>query len=418
MPKLSNSLPKYRKHRATGQAIVTLDGRDFYLGPYGTKASKLEYDRLIGEWLANGRTLKTGDSLDLTISELLIRYWDHAKVYYRKNNAITSEVAAIKSALRPLRELYSKQLARDFGPLALEAVRQRMIDQGWSRTGINKAVSRIRRLFKWAVSKELIPASVIQALSTVDGLRKNRTEASESEPTLPIEDAIVQITLGYMPETVADMVIVQRLTGMRPGEVCMMRPKDIDRTSEVWLYRPHSHKTEHHERQRTIPVGPKGQEVLLRYLARDPEMYCFRPCDSEVKRRAEVHSRRKTPISCGNRPGARRKKKAKRKAGESYCVDSYRRAIHRSCDKAFPHPKLGYIMRASFTEVEQIELREWQKKHRWSPNQLRHTAATEIRREYGLEAAQVILGHSELGVTQVYAERDLAKGIEVAKKIG
>ena len=60
----------------------------------------------------------------------------------------------------------------------------------------------------------------------------------------------------------------------------------------------------------------------------------------------------------------------------------------------------------------------WQSEHHWSPNQLRHTAATEIRREFGLEAAQVIRGHSQANVTQVYAERDNAKGVEVAKRIG
>ena len=45
MPRLTNSLPKYRKHRASGQAIVTLFGKDHYLGRYGTKASEREYDR-------------------------------------------------------------------------------------------------------------------------------------------------------------------------------------------------------------------------------------------------------------------------------------------------------------------------------------------------------------------------------------
>ena len=49
---------------------------------------------------------------------------------------------------------------------------------------------------------------------------------------------------------------------------------------------------------------------------------------------------------------------------------------------------------------------------------LTHTAATEIRSKFGLEAAQVILGYSQANVTQVYAERDIAKGIEVAKRIG
>ena len=48
MPRLTKSVPKYRKHRASGQAIVTLNGRDHYLGPHRTQASRIEYDRLIG----------------------------------------------------------------------------------------------------------------------------------------------------------------------------------------------------------------------------------------------------------------------------------------------------------------------------------------------------------------------------------
>ncbi len=147
-------------------------------------------------------------------------------------------------------------------------------------------------------------------------------------------------------------------------------------------------------------------------------MYCFRPIDSEAKRRAEVHTNRKTPLSCGNRPGSNRRSKPKRSAGECYTTGSYGRAIKRACDKAFPHPKLGYKLRSSFTDAEKRELREWQSQHHWAPNQLRHTAATEIRKRHGLEAAQVILGHSQLGVTQVYAERDIAKGMEVARLIG
>ena len=55
MPRLKNSVPKYRQHKQSGQAIVTLNGRDFLLGHYGTKASGAKYDRLIAEWLDRGR---------------------------------------------------------------------------------------------------------------------------------------------------------------------------------------------------------------------------------------------------------------------------------------------------------------------------------------------------------------------------
>ncbi len=81
----------------------------------------------------------------------------------------------IKSAMRPVRELYGSSPAREFGPLALEAVRQRLIATGRSRSGINGAIGRVRRVFRWGVSKELIPPSVSQALATMEGLRKGTT---------------------------------------------------------------------------------------------------------------------------------------------------------------------------------------------------------------------------------------------------
>jgi hypothetical protein len=80
MPRLSHSVPKYRKHRASGQAVVTIAGQDRYLGPYGTKVSKFEYDRLVQEWLVAGRsTVPTAEAEPLTITELISRYWEFAR---------------------------------------------------------------------------------------------------------------------------------------------------------------------------------------------------------------------------------------------------------------------------------------------------------------------------------------------------
>ena len=64
-------------------------------------------------------------------------------------------------------------------------------------------------------------------------------------------------------------------------------------------------------------------------------------------------------------------------------------------------------------------VRKWRDEHRWHPRQLRHTAGTLIRREFGLDAAQLALGHSSAKVTDaVYAERDMARVIEVMRRIG
>jgi hypothetical protein len=177
MPRLSNALPKYRKHRGSGQAVVTLNVRDYYLGPHGTKASHIEYDRLIGEWLANGRQPLHATSGDFLIIELCLRYWEYAKGHYRKNGRCTRVTPGIKCAMRYLRDPYGRIHADDFRPLALKAIRENMVAEGLSRRYINDHIDRIKRMFKWAVAEELVPASTYDALKAVGGLRKGRTEA-------------------------------------------------------------------------------------------------------------------------------------------------------------------------------------------------------------------------------------------------
>jgi integrase len=207
---------------------------------------------------------------------------------------------------------------------------------------------------------------------------------------------------------VADMVRFQQLTGARPGEVCQIRPRDVDRSGEVWEYRPASHKTQHHGRQRIIYVGPRAQDVLRSYLLRSADSYCFSPAESEAMRLDDRHAARVTPMSCGNRPGSNRKPRPKRKPRDHYVKDAYRRAIQRAVVNA---------NRQQMTEAAKAGVEPKLLAH-WHPNQLRHSAATEIRKLFGLEAAQVVLGHSKADVTQVYAERDGKLAADIMRRIG
>jgi integrase len=281
-----------------------------------------------------------------------------------------------------------------------------LIDAGHSRQYINKLMPVITRTFKWAASEEIISGSIYQALRTVEGLKRGRTSAHDTEPVLPVATDIVEATLPHLPVVVADMVRVQRATGARPGEVCQLRPCDLDRSADVWEYRPPDHKTAYRGRERIIYVGPTAQQVLLPYLLRDAQSNCFQPTESEKKRHEEMRAQRKTKVQPSQQN--RRKPRPKRVPKTAYNKDSYNKAITRAIRKA----NRQRTKKAAETGVDPVLLPHWH------PNQLRHSKATEIRRQFGLEAAQVVLGHAKADVTQVYAERDHALAADVMRQIG
>jgi integrase len=348
---------------------------------------------------------------NLLVVELLARFWEFAQGYYTKDGKPSGWLRHIKLVLRHVRQNYAHVPAHQVGPLAFKAVRQTLIDAGHSRRYINKLMAVVPLIYKWAAAEELVPASTYHALRAVGGLRKGRTVAHETAPVLPVADEVVDATLPELPPIVVDMVRFQRLTGCRPGEVCALRPADVDRSGEVWQYRPAGHKTAHLGRERIIYIGPQAQVVLRPYLLRPADVYCFSPAESEGKRLEARNAARVTPRRYGNRPGTNRKSHPKRKPADQYNKDSYGRAVRRAVD-------LINRNREEAAKKAGLEFREKDKLPRWHPNQLRHSVATEVRRKFGLEAAQTVLGHAKADVTQVYAERDAKLAAEVMRRIG
>jgi hypothetical protein len=167
---LPRRVPSYRLHKATGQAVVTLSGRDFYLGRYRSIASKDAYERLIAQWESNGRRLDPGG--DLSIVELVRDYLEHAKVYYRKHGRQTGEVGNLRQSFRLLLELYADTDAAAFSKQDFKTVRDRIIATGAARTTINGGCTRIRRLFRWAAENDKVPESVYN--SAHDGCRPSQ----------------------------------------------------------------------------------------------------------------------------------------------------------------------------------------------------------------------------------------------------
>lgn len=322
-PKLkSNVVPSYRLHKQSGQAIVTLSGRDRTLGAYGTSASKEKYKRLIAEWLSNNRkpALPTPTAAEdgLKTVELIASFWQRQVLtMYRRPDG---KPANYRHALSPLKELYGRTVANAFGPLALDAVVTEMVRRQWSRKVINHHLTRIKRLFKWGVGKELIDDRVYQRFSTVEGLRRGQHGAKELERVKPVEDAVFVATLPFFARHIAAMVDLQLLTGMRPGEVCMLRRRDIDTSGEVWLYKPPHHKTVHHDIERIIHIGPRAQEVLTSFLKPDLDAHLFSPADAEQERLQVRYAKRRTPMSCGNIPGSQRREKPAQRPNTEDCA--------------------------------------------------------------------------------------------------
>jgi integrase len=307
MPSKLTRIPTYRRH-TSGQARVTLNGKDHLLGPYGSRESREAYDRLIAEWLVNrGRapTQAEEEQEPLSVNELVLAYWKHARDYYGwVKEPQRGDRVNLRDALRVVRRLYGHTPARDFGPLALKACRARMIRKDWARTYINAQVDRVRRMFRWAAEEELLPGSVHDNLAKVASLRKGKSKARESEKVRPVPDATADATLPFLHPVPRAMVELERLTGMRPGEVCRLRGMDLEASGPVWVYRPGSdqgpegdHKTAHHGHEHAVLIGPRAQAILKPWLKTDLTAYVFSPKEAEALRSAAHRRSRKSPMT-------------------------------------------------------------------------------------------------------------------------
>src|SRR5262245_31716328 len=159
-------IPRPSRHKATGQAVVCLCGKDFYLGRYGSAEANAAYERLIGDWLRNGRTLPGAAPSGPTVNEVILAFVRHAEGRYITADG-SGEAAHVKDACKVLRALYGRTPAADFGPKALKAVRSKMVGKGWCRNYVNSQVNRLKRMFKWAASEELMPPSVYHGVQSV-----------------------------------------------------------------------------------------------------------------------------------------------------------------------------------------------------------------------------------------------------------
>ena len=317
---------------------------------------------------------------DVTVRGLARDYIGHARSYYSRS----SEADNVARSMARLTDAYGRHSIEELTPRLIKALMERMVKDGASRSGVNRTLAHIKRFLKWAVSEEACSPTVLHAAQTVSGLRKGATEAFDHEPVSPVAPEDVERVKPYLSPPLRAVVELLRLTGARPSEILALRPRDIDTSKPVWEAAPEQHKTRHHGKIRIIFFGPRAQLILKPYMLREADAYLFNPREGLAQARQG---------KVGRRPGQKETpRQTARRVGNHYSVQALRKSIARAC------------------EAEGIEV--------WNPYRLRHTAATEIRAQHGLEAAQVILGHAELGVTQVYAEKNQALARRIAADMG
>lgn len=386
MPRLTRKPPKLSRH-SSGQAFVRVDGANRYLGRWGSSEARAAYREFKRDWKPAPPRQAVPQSDRITVAEVLLAYVGHAERIYSP-----SGLAPLKVPIRTTREMFGEARAADFGPLSLEKVRDAFIGRGLSRSVAQRYTRAVVKMFRWAVSRELIRPEVLVRLAALEPLRRGQPGLRETPRVMPVSDSDIEKTLAFCTAPVAAMIRLQCLTGARPGEIVQLRPCDVDQSGDVWRFVPPHHKNAHRGQSRTIFFGPKAVAVLRPFMARHPGAHCFDPRESVNEMRRRRRSERVTPEGYGNGPGTNVKRKPAIVAGDCYTPGTYARAIVRAAQQA--------------------------KVPRWSPNRLRHAAATEIRQRFGLEAAQVALGHARRTTTEVYAEVDVTKAETALRAIG
>jgi integrase len=394
-------LPAYCLHKPSGRAVVYLNRRAVYLGPYGSPESLRRYRQLVAQFAGPAaRQLPLHNPDAISVAELVEQYLVHARTRYA---AGSERLHLILAAVRPLLELHASTSVTAFGPLALEAVRNHRINLGrtprkkkeesvggapeWrplSRTYLNMLVQAIVRVFDWAAGRELVPVTIPAALRKLEPIRK-RGEPKLLEPkrVRPVPAEHIEAVLRVVTPELQAMIRIQALTAMRPDEVTAMRPCDITTSGDLWAYtlgdRSHGglgHKTDYLEDDgdKVTYLGPHAQRIIEPFLQAcgDPTEFLFSPRRALQRRYPNGHG--------GLKPTAK------------YDDGTYCQAVKRAC------------------KIAGVPV--------WTPNQLRHSRATEVRKEFGLEAAQAVLDHRRIATTQIYAERQAHLKEEIARKIG
>lgn len=384
MGRKKSLLPTYLKHDATGQARIVWGGKTIYLGKFGSPESHAKHAQICAEILATG-SLKTTDG-QIKLSKLVARFMaDMEREYTQRGSREAKQMAR---AMRYLVESYGEDSAEEMTTRKLLILQRLWIDKPMTRSTVNMYTGYILRLYEWATRYEYVAASVWHGLQSV-GRIKERHALKRTKKVRRVDWDQVEAIRPFIAPVLWDVIQVQWHTGMRAEEVLKMKPGMIDQSA--WVYCMTDHKTDEYIDEKYIFLGPKAREVILPYLAGRPtDKPLFSPKEAQAMRYQSMRAIRKSKVQPSQK--SRAKQSPERSPGDKYQNTSYFRAISTACKRAGIKP--------------------------WTSHQLRHTKGTGVRKRFGLEGAQVTLGHKSIKTTEIYAEPDMELAKRIAEELG
>lgn len=313
--------------------------------------------------------LVAADEIKYSVQNLCDDWIDTLDTRYIVEGKRTASANKVKVALESFAALYGDQEADsiDAGKVAawLESyIGERRAKGGKGKRGgktketVNTALTYIKRMFKWGHTYRGLSATATGSVVLVENIRSDHPALTIPEPIPAVPFATVEATLKRCPQVIRDMVMLQWWSGMRPGEVLMVRGCDLKHEEGgLMTYRPRRHKNTWRGKIRIVALGPKAVAILEKHITKNLDARLFLRPD-----------------------------------GRSWDTQAYRREIRKA---------------AALAEVKA-----------WKPNQLRHSAATRVAESFGAEDVQHMLGHANLRQQEVYVERSVKKALRLAKEVG
>lgn len=345
------------KLNAKGEFHINVDGKKVYMGRELLVAKKNLVD-----FIARRAVGKEG----VIVSELVLKFLDEFKNHpkYQKYRRVAERLV----------ELYGDMPVQNFGPIAFKKVRKTFVEEGLARSYVNELMDKIKHIVRFAVEEEMLPEAAAAAIAVVKALPKGA--ARDNPPRLDVEDGDVARTLKFALPTIRDMIIVQRVSGMRPSEIALMTMEQIEKVlPDVWVYRPRKSKT-----GSVVVLGKAEIEILRRrQLGKKSNDILFSPQDTQ-------NERQKSPP----KPWQNR----------AYSRHGYKQAVQRTIQKANKNAEKNGLPPVPHG----------------TPYQLRHASATFLSLLYDRETARQQLGHANPQTTTTYDHSELKKKIALVPK--